>query len=258
MNAELLLNGRKQTILKIVNEREFVTVRDLLKEVDVSEATIRRDLDELSAEGLVGRVHGGAIKLSSSTTYEPFHDEKKSKMTAEKERIAKACLSLIHEGDSIFLDSGTTTLYIAREIASVKRLTIVTDNLDIAYSVKFDPSSSVIFTGGLLRRDYSVVVGPVAENVINKFRVDVCFAACDAVDPEVGLFNANYLEIGVKQAIVRCGYQTVLVDDDTKFDETSLAFVASIDEFDCVVTDTGLKDRHAAALRKKNIELILA
>lgn len=252
----VVLNARQRSLLNVINESDYASIHDLAVRTNVSEATIRRDLDELSNHGFIGRVHGGAVRLAS-TSYERFHSEKMQIMTDEKRMIAKAAAQMVHEGNSIFLDSGSTTLFIANELTSIKNLTIVTDNMDVAYSVKFDPSTNVILTGGLCRRDYSAVVGSLAEESIRRFRVDIAFAACDAVDPKIGIYNVNYLEIGVKKEIVHCGKKTVLVADHTKFGSCALAFICSLDEIDCIITDTALDKEYAQEISDKGIELLL-
>lgn len=256
MPDDLSLNSRQQSVLKYINEKEYASIKELAKEIGVSEATIRRDLDEMSQKEVLGRVHGGAIKLTG-TSHEPFQIEKIGHMTEEKKRIAQYASSIVKPGNSIFLDSGTTTLFVAEAIKDIKNLTIITDNLDIAYNVTFDSSSTVIFTGGMIRRDYSVVVGQITEDVVSRFKVDISFVGCDAADPDKGLYNVNYLEIGVKKAILNCGRKTVLVADHTKFNNCSLALVASFENVDCVITDTGISPVVVSKLKKNKIEVVL-
>ncbi len=252
----IILNERQKAILKAINENDFASIRELSETHEVSEATIRRDIDTLADVGLVGRVHGGAVKLASSS-FERFHCEKMKIMTEEKQRIAKAAAMCVLDGDSIFLDSGSTTLFIANELVNKKNLTVVTDNLDIAYSIKFDTSSSVILTGGLCRRDYSAVVGSLAEDIIRNLKVDIAFVACDSVDSRAGVYNVNYLEIGVKKEIDKCIKKTILVTDHTKFNSHALAHICDLSCIDCIITDDGLSQKHVKALKEQKIELIL-
>lgn len=253
---DVSLNSRQQSVLKYINEKEYASIKELAKEIGVSEATIRRDLDEMSQKEVLERVHGGAIKLTG-TSHEPLQIEKIGHMAEEKKRIAQYASSLVKPGNSIFLDSGTTTLFVAEAIKDIRNLTIITDNMDIAYNVQFDPSSSVILTGGMIRRDYSVVVGEITEYVVSKFKVDISFVACDAADPDKGLYNVNYLEIGVKKAILNCGRKTVLVADHTKFNNCSLALIAPFDNVDCVITDADVSSNIVTKLKKKKIEVVL-
>lgn len=256
MLNDSILTVRQQKLVKLVNNNDFSSIHDLAVQIKVSEATVRRDLDELSGKGFIGRVHGGAVKLES-TTYEPLHSEKMKKNTLEKQRIAAFAASLVHEGNSIFLDSGSTTLFIARELRKKKNLTIVTDNLDIATSVDFDASTTIILTGGMIRRNYSAVVGELTEDVIRKCKVDISFVACDAIDSERGMYNSNYLEIGVKKQIVNCGNMTILVADSTKFSSCSLAFVCPMESIDCIITDRKLDQDNVDIIRNQGIELHL-
>lgn len=250
------LSSRQKGLLKVINESDYASIRDLAIQIEVSESTVRRDLDELSDGGFIGRVHGGAVKLAS-TTFERFHSEKMKIMTEEKRRIALAAAQMVKEGNSVFLDSGSTTQFIAYELTKKKNLTIVTDNIDIAYSVIFDASTNVILTGGLCRRDYSAVIGSLTEDTIRRFKVDITFIACDAVDPKTGIYNVNYLEIGVKNEIVKCGKKTVLVADHTKFNSSALAFVCPMEEIDSVITDNELDSEDVKVITEKAIELIL-
>ena len=162
-------NARQQKILDHVNAQGSVQIREFAEVVQVSEATVRRDLDELARMGLVSRVHGGAVRVTS-TSFERANSEKMGLNLNEKLQIAAYAASLVENGDSVFLDSGTTTYFIARELTHHKNLTILTNNLDIAQSLHFDPTVSVIVTGGLLREQYSVLIGNIAEQIISSFR----------------------------------------------------------------------------------------
>ncbi|MEG2258574.1 MAG: DeoR/GlpR family DNA-binding transcription regulator, partial [Oscillospiraceae bacterium] len=133
MAVSSTLNVRQQDIMKQVNKEGNVLIKDMAVECKVSEATIRRDLDELTASGLIERIHGGAVRLSS-TTFERYHSEKMKTMLNEKRKIASYAASLVENGDSIFLDSGTTTFFLAHELANHSDLTVITNNIDIAYS----------------------------------------------------------------------------------------------------------------------------
>lgn len=254
--SQIVLNNRQRNILEAINSSEFATVHQLAVKTGASEATIRRDLDVLADGNYIDRVHGGALR-SISTTYERIHNEKMQLMQDEKKRIAKKAAGQVKEGQSIFLDSGSTTYFIACELISKKNLTIVTDNLEIVYSVDFDPSSSVIFTGGLIRRDYGVVIGSLTQEAIKHFKVDVSFLACDAVDAKNGIYNFNYQEVEIKKEITKCGRRTILVTDHKKFESSALVFVCPLSDIDLIITDKGLRDEYVKAIKDQSIELML-
>ncbi|MHC1772333.1 MAG: DeoR/GlpR family DNA-binding transcription regulator [Flexilinea sp.] len=243
------LNTRQQAILEFINNNGNAVIKDLSLLHNVSEATVRRDLDELAAGGNIDRIRGGATK-SNSTTFERYHREKMKSMLDEKRRIAAFAASLVNNGDSIFLDSGTTTFFIARNLALRTDLTIITNNLDIAYSVQFNSTTSLIVTGGLRRDNYSVLIGSVAENTIKDVYVDITFMGCDAVNPVEGIFNSNFLEVGVKQLISGCGKKTILVTDHSKFRHKALARICGLDKIDMIITDNGIDEKTLGMITK--------
>jgi DeoR family fructose operon transcriptional repressor len=249
MEGNRPLNARQRKILDWINEKGSAQIRELSGVHGVSEATIRRDFDELSRAGLVERVHGGAVRMTG-TTYERVHSEKMSLMLAEKLRIASYAASTVDDGDSLFLDSGTTTYFIAQELTRHKNLTILTNNLDIVQSVQFDPTVSLIVTGGIRRDQYSVLTGSITEQIIRNFCVDKAFMGCDAIDVKQGIFNTNFLEVGVKQCITRCGKKTILVTDSSKFHHKALAKVCDLQQIDMIITDNGLSNAAVQEIKK--------
>lgn len=249
MTNSSTLNARQQEIMKQVNKVGSISIKDAAVECRVSEATIRRDLDELTVSGLIERVHGGAMRLSS-TTFERYHSEKMKTMLNEKRKIASYAASLVENGDSIFLDSGTTTFFLAHELVNHSDLTVITNNLDIAYSAQFNSTSTLIVTGGMRRDNYSVLIGDVAENTIKSFKVDKVFMGCDAISPKDGIYNSNFLEIGVKKQIVLCGKKVILVTDSSKFHRQALAKVCNLSDVDMIITDDDLEENTVEEIKK--------
>ena len=246
---------RQQNIMEYLSVNRSITIKEAASLCQVSEATARRDLDDLSVQGLLERTHGGAV-LEKGTALEMVHAEKMKVMIPEKTRIAKEAAKLIKNGCSIFLDSGTTTLLLAGLLSPFKNLTVVTHNLDIAYHIKLDKSSSLIVTGGIRRDDYGVLIGSIAEELVNKLRVDLAFLGADGVIPGSGVYNSNFLEIGIKRSIIHCGESRILLADHTKFKQRALTKVCDIEEFDMVITDQGLDEETAGLLKEGPLKLI--
>lgn len=251
MTDKSVFTARQQAILEHINNAGSAQIKELAVELGVSEATVRRDFDELAQSGLAERVHGGLVK-ANGTAFERYHSEKLQSMLQEKQRIARKAASLIENGDSIFLDSGTTTYFIAQNLSMLTDLTIITNNLDIALSCKFHPTSTLLVTGGVRRDNYSVLIGDVAENMLKSFFVDIAFLGCDAISLDNGVYNTNFMELGIKKQIVACGRRLVLVTDSSKFHKKALAKVCDVQELDMVITDDGL-DRDACERLKKII-----
>ena len=238
MAKKVVSGTRQQSILSFINENGSATIHQLSEWLSVSEATVRRDLDDLAASNYLERTHGGAMRVNG-TSFERNHSEKMNLMLEEKRKIAAKAVSLVRNGDSVFLDSGTTTFFVAQCLSYHTDLTVITNNLDVAASVELHPSSSLIVTGGMRRDNYSVLVGSLAEETIKGLYVDICFLGCDAFDPSRGVFNTNYLELGAKKLIAECGRQTVLVTDHSKFQKQALAKVCGLKNLDVLITDSG-------------------
>lgn len=250
MEGNRVLNVRQQEILDYINVNGNASIRDFIGIYEVSEATIRRDFDELAKSGFIDRIHGGAVR-ANSTAFVPVHSEKMGRRLGEKKRIAAYAASLVQNGESIFLDSGTTANSIAMELANHKDLVIITNNLDIVRTVQFDPSVSLIVTGGVRNDQYSALVGTIAEQVISSFHVDKAFMGCDAIDPENGVYNANFPAVGVKRCIANCGKKIILAADSSKFYVKALAKVCDLKEIDVIITDTGLDEKTHQTIRKQ-------
>lgn len=243
--------GRQQLITEYMEVKFSISIKEAAELCNVSEATARRDLDDMAAAGLLERTHGGAV-VHKGTGFEEYHDEKMKAMIPEKTRIAKEAVKLIKDGDSIFLDSGSTTYLLAQQLENIKKLTVVTNNLDIASSAKLDTSSTMIVTGGVRRDGYSVLVGDIAEELVRKLYVDIAFVGADAISPKSGVYNSNFMEIGIKKSIVSSGKKRVLLTDHSKFKQKALAKICDIEEFDTIITDDGI-DREIKEYLEKRI-----
>ncbi len=247
---------RQQAILSYILEQGSGQIRDLSGLFGVSEATVRRDLDALADNRHIERIHGGGMRINS-TTFERQQDEKMKLMLAEKQRIAHRAASLVQSGDSLFLDTGTTTYFVALALAQLTDLTIVTNNLDIAYCVRFHSSTSLIVTGGLRRDNYAALIGHTAEKALDDYYVDHVFFACDAIDAVDGVSNSNHQEVGIKQRIIRCGKQVILITDHTKFSCKALAKICPLSDIDIIITDDGLEPAIAKKIQRKVDQLYI-
>lgn len=247
---------RQQQILEYLQSKKSITIRKAAEIFMVSEATVRRDLDELASTGKIERTHGGAV-IHTGTGFEWQHAEKMQEMIPEKKRIAIAAKKLIEDGDSLFLDTGTTTYLLAEELKEKKRLTVVTNNLDIAYTTELDATSTMIITGGIRRDGYSSLVGDIAADLVRKLNVDVSFIGADAVSVSNGVFNTNFNEIGIKKSGIESGKRKVLLADSSKFSRKALAKICDLQEFDIIITDSGIDEAQLKILKEKIARVII-
>ena len=145
---------------------------------------------------------------------------------------------------------------LAKTLHRFQNLTVITHNLDIAYNIKLDKTSALIVTGGIRRDGYNVLVGQIAEEMVRKLCVDIVFLGADAINPEYGVFDSNFIEIGIKRSIIASGRYRVLLSDHTKFRRKALTKVCDIDDFDVVITDAGIDEETVEILNDKAINLI--
>lgn len=228
---------RKSAILELLNKNARVDVQELSQHFDLSESTIRRDLKELEEAQLLKRTHGGAV-LFKSVTFEPTYIEKEVQFQKEKRAIAKEAAKLIENGESILLDSGSTTFYLAQELRNFSSLQVVTNSILCANELKDVSGIEVLLCGGSLRSETLALVGPLAENSFNQICVDKSFIATNGVDVENGLTTPNLIEASTKKKMIDCAEKVILITDHTKIGQVSFAKFAEIHEINYLITDS--------------------
>lgn len=237
-NGNLLKAERHNQIGALVNKQGRVTVQELSAQFGVSEATARRDLEELDGLGQLRRTHGGAVR-AEKTSKEPPMMLRINEKPDEKERIGKAAADLIQNNETIFLGSGTTVIEIARSLPPEINLTVITNSLPVVNELANHPGIELIVIGGMLRQSELSMVGHVAEQAVREFRADRIFLGMHAIDADSG-FTSDFLpEVMTDRAIMSIGRQVVIVADHSKFERISSVLVAPVNSASVIVTDTG-------------------
>ena len=252
----MLAEERRQHILMLLDQKGAITVAELCERFGVSEMTVRRDLAALERRGLLRRVHGGAVS-ARGRSYEPPFLVRSGQRVAEKQRIAEAAVRLIHDGDSIALDVGTTTLEIAKRLEGVRNLTIVTPSLHIANVLANVPQNRLILTGGILRPGELSLVGHLAERVFQDLYVDKLFLGIGGLDLEAGLTEYNLEDAQVKRAMLRSAKECIVVTDSSKLGRVAFAAVAPIAAMDTLITDTEADPALVARLEEMGVRVIV-
>lgn len=253
---EMLIDERRRHILELIQSQGRALVSDLSEQLNISQITIRKDLDHLQSKGVIQRSHGGALRVQSSALIDPTLQEKQKHNFREKERIAAAAVKMVEEGQCIILDSGTTTTAVAERLKRFKQLTIITNAVNIAAELA-GTDFEVILVGGTMRKNSFSLVGPLAEDNLEEMHADILFLGVDGFDLEVGITTPNFLESRVNRAMVKAARQVVAVCDSSKFSRRSLSRIALPGAIHHVITDQNLPKDIQEALRAMGIALTL-
>lgn len=227
---------RRAKILDMLGDLGRITVSGISEMFDVSEVTIRNDLGRLEEKGLLIRTRGGAIK-HNRVGIDHSLNEKQNKHNIEKQRIGKRAVDFIANGDTIILDSGTTTMEIARNLNKFSDLTVITGALNIALFLSGLSNIKVIMPGGYLRHTSLSQVGSIAEQNLRNFYCDKMFLGVDGIDCRYGLFTPNVEEAHTNRVMIDISREVFVVTDSSKFLRRSFAFIAPIDQINSVITD---------------------
>ncbi|WP_329396605.1 DeoR/GlpR family DNA-binding transcription regulator [Streptomyces melanogenes] len=251
-NQNLLAEQRRALILDEVRRRGGVRVNELTRKLNVSDMTVRRDLDALARQGVIEKVHGGAVPVVEASTHEPGFEAKSGLELSAKEDIARAAAAMAVPGSAIALSGGTTTYALAHRLLDVPDLTVVTNSVrvaDVFHTAQRAAgnggnrpgAATVVLTGGV-RTPSDSLVGPVADQAIRSLHFDVLFLGVHGISVEAGLSTPNLAEAETNRRFVQSARRVVVVADHTKWGTVGLSSFASLDEVHTLVTDSGLSD----------------
>lgn len=234
--AQLLASTRRREIMHRLATDGYVEAKTMADELGVDTSTIRRDLDALERAGQVQRTHGGARATPGATAKLPYAMKEAERRT-EKTAIAETAAGRVRNGDTVILDSGSTTYEVARALRHHADLTVITNDLRIAKFIAETPGVRLLVTGGELIGSVFTLVGERAIAFLSGYTADWAFLGADAVDIDAGITNMNTLEVPLKRAMITAAENAVAVADSSKFGRRALAKVAGLDEITGVITD---------------------
>lgn len=248
---------RRVIILEELEKKGQVDVSSLSKALKVSEVTIRNDLRRLEQKNALIRARGGAIKIDRVGMDFTISDKNKQNFV-QKKRIGKAAANLIEPGDTIILDSGTTTMEIAKNLGTVGELTVITNAMNIANQLAEHARVNVIIPGGSLRKNSLSLIGPTAEESFKNYFCDKLFLAVDGLSVTHGLSTPNVEEAHLNRVMIAISKQVIVVADSTKFHKRSFAFIANTNDIDVLVTDEGIPEEDQKKLENAGIKVVVA
>lgn len=254
---ETFKEERWQAILGILTELGRIRVGRLAERLGVSEATVRRDLDAMQARGLLQRTHGGAMRPQPAT-FEVSFDESRTRALAEKRAIGRRAAALVGEGDSIIIESGSTTLEFARCLGELRHLTVLTNSLAIARELSANDSIEVMILGGSLRRQSASLVGSWVSEILQNVRVDKAFLGANGISAEFGISAPNPFTAESRRAIIAAARERVALADHSKLGIELLHRVAPLTALDILVTDAAADDAQLLPIREAGVEVLVA
>jgi DeoR/GlpR family transcriptional regulator of sugar metabolism len=246
---------RQDQIAQFIQRQQRATVAELAAEFATSPATIRRDLETLAEQGEVERFHGGARSAPKAPPELPVL-QRQSAEAAAKECIGQATASLVEDGETVFISSGTTTLAVAKHLRSREALTVVTNSVLVINALSDAPGITLIGLGGILRRSELSLIGHLTEHALAEIHADKVIMGIRAIDAERGLTNDYLPETMTDRAILKAGREVIIVADHTKCERVSTVFVAPINAVHTLVTDVRAPTEFVSRLRAQGIRVV--
>lgn len=231
---------RKIAILSKIEIEGSVRVDELAEIYKVTEATIRRDLQSLEENGFLKRTHGGAV-LNDESLNELTFFQKKSRNYNEKKSIGLYAASLVKDGETIAIDTSTTTLEMIKYIKN-KKINVLTNSVDVIEELIGNPNIQVISTGGIVRGTTRSMVGPIADMAIKNFIVDKAFMGANAIDVNYGIACTHIVEVETKKCMISIAKEVIFLCESSKFDQIKFSKICGLNEVDFIITDKNIKD----------------
>jgi DeoR family transcriptional regulator, aga operon transcriptional repressor len=254
----LLAGARRREILKILKRDGRLSVEDLVSRFRVSAVTLRADLGQLAEAGHLVRSYGGAILAQDPAEDTPIR-VKQSLHHAEKVRIAQAAARLVEPGQTVILDSGSTSAELAKAITHrhLSALTVITHALNIAQEFLSSPAIAVVVIGGVMRHVSASAVGPQAERMVRELGAHHFFLGLDGLTPDLELATPDVLEAQLNRIMMEVAEQTTLIADGSKFGRRSLSTIGKVDRVKRVITDASADSGMIARIRQSGVEVLV-
>ena len=261
MDQELSVDEKRaQGILRELLRSGEITVEQMAKAFGVSTSTIRRDLRDLERQGLLRRMHGGAVTVEPAL-YEPFRHvssfgEQEQQYAAEKRRIGLAGAEMIADGEIVSIGAGTTTTQVARGIRHRKNITVVTNAVNIAMELSHRNDLKIFMSGGFLSADWFALVGPAAIHSVSEMFVDKIFVGVDGIHPEHGLTTNYPDQAAIHRQMIRQARYRIVVADHRKLGVTGAALIWPTNEIDLLITDKGASKTALASFVNRGLKIL--
>lgn len=257
----MIVIQRRNKIKELLYQERSVKVADLVKEFNVSEETIRRDLNQLEREGIIQKNYGGAIlleELVSNVVSVPPVQERQFEFFAEKDAIGRAAAGLVQDNQIIIVDAGSTTWCVVKHLWSTPNLTIVTNGVNIAEESSNNETASIFLIGGKLLKHSMALVGPQAELELQKYSAHYAFIGTSGISMKKGFTSSDIYEAEVKRAMIAAGQKIVIVADHSKFERQALINYSSFRDVDILITSDQASPEVLQEVERQGVQIIIA
>jgi DeoR/GlpR family transcriptional regulator of sugar metabolism len=253
----LTTHERRQSLMDILRKQPGLRVPELAKALEVSEGTVRNDLNALEEEGRLKRVHGGAVMNDRDQFQNNSFERRYKQNAAAKLAIAEEAAALVNDGDSILIDASSTSYYLARTLSDRKKLRVMTNGFEVARELAQNSSNTVILIGGVVNNDSSSVTGLLSEKIIAEMHIEKAFFSCSGFSLERGLTEVHFAEAQLKRKAIESSRQVIALVDSTKFGKEDLTPFARSDQIAYLITDSKLSLEWIEKLKQASINFKL-
>ncbi|MCK5137723.1 MAG: DeoR/GlpR transcriptional regulator [Bacteroidales bacterium] len=248
-----MLNERQNRILEILGKNDKTSVNTLSEILSVSSVTIRQDLNFLEGEGLLKRVHGGAVLKDADDLVNRLGVNYEKKL-----RIAKKVSSCVNEGETILIESGSVNVLLARELLKIKKVTIITTNVYIARQFRKNEQANIIILGGIYQHDSETLVGKMTKTCIDQINIDKAFIGIDGYTTDSGFTLCDLFRAEISSYIIQKAQDVFIISDSSKFGKTELTNICFPADIHHIATNNDLSSMYQNELKKAGVDLILA
>jgi DeoR/GlpR family transcriptional regulator of sugar metabolism len=250
----LAIERRREILARLAVDGKVI-VSELARDFEVTEETIRRDLERLDKEGLVSKTHGGAVSKQNTSLDLPYN-VREGVNVVQKQKISDEIAEMIHDGERIMLDSSSTALYVIKKLKNKKNLTIITNSVKILIELADKSDWTVLSTGGLLKNGALSLTGSSAEKMISTYHVDTAICSCKGIDTDMGITDSNEKDSLIKRAMFASAERRILALDAEKFDKKSFVKVCGLQSVDVLVTDQAPSSAWRRFCAERDIDLL--
>lgn len=241
--------------MDIIRKEKAVRVEDLAERLNVSENTIRRDLNMLARKGMVERTKGGAVSNMEGLSEKSF-STRKDRNRDSKESIAELACRQIKRGDTIILDGGTTAIALAEKISELDHITVLTNSLDVANILTEAPGITLVLSGGIYNSNSRTMIGLPAEKFFTEIHADTLFLAVTGITAEQGLSDQNMFETPVKLKMLQCAGKIIVLADSSKFGRAAFSPICKLSEVDLLITDAFPENQSISEFKERGVEIL--